>query len=68
MHDYKPSESIFRKMLEEGGMKADECLFLDDSPHNIKAAESISIHGLLVAKDENWIDRLRDELQKLESE
>lgn len=68
MHDYKPSESIFKKMLKEGGMKAEECLFLDDSPHNIQAAESIGIHGLLVAKDENWIDRLRNELQKLESE
>lgn len=66
MHDYKPAQSIFEKMLIKGNMKADECIFLDDSPSNIKAAENIGIYGLLVKKDEDWRKRLNDELRKFE--
>lgn len=65
MNDYKPALSIFRKMLDQGKMKADECLFLDDSPRNIAAAEQVGIRGMLIGKGEDWVERLEKEITNL---
>jgi len=58
LHDYKPAPSIFQKMLSQAGIKAEESVFVDDSPRNIKGGESVGIRGLLVEKDEDWANRL----------
>ena len=58
MKDYKPSLSIFRKLLESEGIKAEESLFLDDGPKNVEAAEQVGIRGLVVPKNEDWMPRL----------
>ena len=58
LHDYKPAPSIFEKMLSLAGIKAEESVFLDDSPKNIVGCESVGIKGLLVQKDEDWTERL----------
>jgi putative hydrolase of the HAD superfamily len=34
----KPEPDIFEKLLQDAGLKAEECLFLDDGIHNIKTA------------------------------
>ena len=65
LKDYKPSPTIFSKMLDEGQMKAGECLFLDDSPRNIEAAGRLGIHTMLIGKDEDWVERL---MQRLSTE
>lgn len=43
-------------------MKADECLFLDDSRKNVEAAEALGLHGFLVGPDEDWTERFSKEL------
>lgn len=67
LHDYKPAPSIFTKMLDAAGLKADECLFLDDSQRNIVGCESIGMHGLFVDKNEDWTDKLAERLKQLNS-
>lgn len=68
LHDYKPAPSIFNKMLDAARLKADECLFLDDSQRNIEGCETVGMHGLLVEKDEDWTDKLEERLRQLNSE
>lgn len=59
LHDYKPSASIFRKMLAEMGLKAEECVFVDDGLKNVEASKGVGMHGLLVEKDADWMDSLQ---------
>ncbi len=63
MKDYKPSATIFLSMLRESGISAEETLFLDDSSKNIEAAERLGIHGLLVEKNIDWMDKLTERLK-----
>lgn len=62
LHDYKPSESIYRKVLELGDMKAEETVFVDDSLKNIEGARKVGITGLHAP--ENWIPLLEDLLAR----
>lgn len=60
MHCSKPSAEIYRKMLEEGNMKAEETLFVDDGAKNIEAAEKEGIRTLLVANGSDWRTALEE--------
>jgi putative hydrolase of the HAD superfamily len=40
----KPDTEIYAEVLRQIGTPADECLFLDDSSANCKAAETLGIH------------------------
>ena len=40
----KPSPEIFLALLQDAGLKAEECLFLDDGIHNIQAAEKLGFN------------------------
>lgn len=54
----KPDREIYEKMLEEGGMTAQETLFIDDSEANINAAAALGIRTLHSPNDE-WIELLQ---------
>lgn len=62
MHCSKPSEEIYLKMLEQGDMKAEETLFVDDGAKNIEAAEKVGIQTLLVTNGEDWRQALEEKL------
>lgn len=62
MHCSKPSEEVYRKMLEQGDMKAEETLFVDDGAKNIEAAERVGIQTLLVTNGEDWRQALEERL------
>lgn len=62
MNCSKPGSEIYRKMLEEGRMKAEETLFVDDSTKNIEAAAKEGISTLLVINGENWRTALEKRL------
>lgn len=47
----KPKKEIFEHLLSKYSLKAEECAFIDDSPINIKGAESIGIKGYLFNGD-----------------
>lgn len=62
---YKSNPDFFEYALEADGMKADECIFLDDSLKNVQGAEALGIHGFHVAPDEDWTTRLAETLSRL---
>ena len=40
----KPKPDIFEALLADAGLKAEECLFLDDGIHNIETAEKLGFN------------------------
>lgn len=65
MKDYKPSESIFKKMIQEADIIPQESIFLDDGPKNIETADKIGMHTLLVNENEDWWDKLNLKLKQI---
>ena len=43
----KPEPKIYRILLERYGLRAEECIFIDDNPKNTAGAEAVGIRGLL---------------------
>ena len=43
----KPDRRIYEYLLFKYGLKAEECVFIDDLPANIEAANEVGIHGIL---------------------
>ena len=54
----KPDHRIFELALDRFGIKAEETVFIDDNPNNVKAANELGIHGILFQSRE----RLEKEL------
>lgn len=42
----KPEPDIYRYLLVSFDLKAEECLFIDDSPANVAAAEALGLSGM----------------------
>ncbi len=47
----KPDRRIYDYLLFKYGLKAEECVFIDDLPANIEAANEVGIHGILFDGD-----------------
>ena len=60
----KPGPRIYRILLERYGLRAEECIFIDDNPKNTAGAEAVGIRGL-VFQD---AAQLRRDLDRLLSE
>ena len=43
----KPGPRIYRILLERYGLRAEECIFIDDNPKNTAGAEAVGIRGLV---------------------
>ncbi|MCD8202480.1 MAG: HAD family phosphatase [Prevotella sp.] len=56
MHLVKPDSRIFRRMLVEAHITAEETMFIDDSPINCAAASELGITSLLVSNGDQWIN------------
>ncbi|MCH5269135.1 MAG: HAD family phosphatase [Lachnospiraceae bacterium] len=61
VHLVKPDPAIYRLLLETYDLSAEECVFLDDVPENIEAAEALGIHGIVFENQ----TQARKELEKL---
>ena len=61
---YKPDAEIFEKVLEKGGLKPEETLFIDDAMSNIEGAAKVGIQGLHVPTNEDWRGILAERLRK----
>lgn len=57
----KPEKEIYEHVLKKIGNKPEECVFIDDKPENIEAAEKLGIHGILFKNKE----QLEKDLKKL---
>lgn len=62
----KPDARIFLKALEMEQMKADECLFIDDSKKNTDAAQKVGINTLFVTSNSDWMPALEERLKELD--
>lgn len=60
----KPGEEIYRKMLSNGSMVAEETLFIDDSDKNLELAAKLGIRILKVANGEDWRGKLLEFLEQ----
>ena len=57
----KPEKHIYEACLSELGLKAEECIFIDDSEINISGAEAIGLHGILYTS----LDKLKELLKEI---
>ena len=64
MNMSKPDANIFLALLKDAGIKPEETLFLDDSPANIKAAESLGIESWLIEDPNAWVPKINQLLEK----
>lgn len=58
----KPDEEIFRRVLAEANLPAEETVFIDDSDANCEAAARVGIEPLLVERNSAWGERLMNDL------
>lgn len=56
----KPDARIFRHLTEAHGLRADDCLFIDDAPKNVAGAKAAGLHAIHFRGP----DALRDELRQ----
>lgn len=54
----KPDVRIYRFLLDHYSLKAEECLYVDDSELNVRAAESAGMKGLATYGDDNIASKL----------
>jgi HAD superfamily hydrolase (TIGR01509 family) len=41
----KPHAAIYRLLLDRHGLKAADCIFIDDSAANVAGAKAVGMHG-----------------------
>ncbi len=61
LHITKPGKEIFEHLLNKYSLKAEDCIFIDDSPINVAGAEAVGIKTYLFDGD---VEKLRKELLK----
>ncbi len=47
LHIIKPEIGIYEYILDKYGLKADECLFIDDREENVRGAEAVGMNAVL---------------------
>ncbi len=57
----KPDPRIYRLLLDRYGLKAEECVFIDDNPDNVAGAEAVGFRGIRFHDAE----QLRKELERV---
>ncbi len=58
-HVIKPDAAIYNLLMERYGLKAEECVFLDDTEKNIKGALAVGMHGIVFKDKAQAIEELR---------
>ena len=55
----KPSPDMYRLFLDTCGLRAEECVFVDDTEENVLAAEALGFTGLVFISYEKLLEDLR---------
>lgn len=55
----KPDAAIYNLLMDRYGLKAEECVFLDDTEKNIKGALAVGMHGIVFENKEQAVEELR---------
>lgn len=58
----KPDREMYQMFLEEYGLRAEDCVFVDDTVENVEAARQIGFEGIVFTS----YDELLTELEKLD--
>lgn len=53
----KPEREIFQTLFREFGLKPEECLFIDDLPHNVEGAVFSGMGGIIFRDDVSLLRR-----------
>lgn len=56
----KPNLEIYTRCIKKLGVKPEECLFIDDSEKNIKAAQKLNMKAILYNSSENLSSKLNE--------
>ena len=59
----KPDPEIYKTLLSRFGLKAEECVFIDDTEENVTSAEKLGFKGIVFTGYEAAVERL-DEIVK----
>lgn len=63
VHLIKPDPAIYHKLMDTYTLKAEECVFLDDRPANIAAAQKLGLQGILVKNHQQAYEDLKSLLK-----
>lgn len=55
LHKIKPQHDIFKAVLDDAGLQANQTLFIDDSKDNCRAAEELGLHTFHNARPDDWL-------------
>lgn len=58
-HLIKPDPAIYQLLLERYGLKAEECVFLDDTARNIEGARNVGMQGIVFQNKAQAEEELR---------
>jgi len=56
----KPEPEIYHALLNTYNLKPEECLFIDDRPENIHAAQALGIDGIICSNHDYVLARLHE--------
>ena len=56
----KPDPEMYRMFLEEYGLFAEDCIFVDDTPENVTAAEGLGFTGIVFTDLKDLITKLKE--------
>ncbi len=56
----KPDPEMYRLFLAKFGLAAEECVFVDDTPENVGAAEALGFQGIVFVSPEDLESKLKD--------
>ncbi len=56
----KPDPEIYQRLMQRYLLKPEECVFIDDSPKNIAAANALGMHGFLFESYEKQYGQIMD--------
>ncbi len=55
----KPDPAFYRLLLDRYGLKAEECVFLDDTPRNVEGARNVGMQGICFQSKEQAMEELK---------
>lgn len=56
----KPNPEIYKHVLNDAGIKADECIFIDDAEHNLEAARNLGISTIHIPSGTELLDIMNE--------
>ena len=60
----KPDKECYYALLNKYNLKAEECIFIDDTKVNVESANEIGIKGILFDNIDNVKKKVEEELNK----